>query len=285
MYLIKTISSYLTTEENANTISLDKKNILFKEVIPIIYTILFDLFKVQYNKVGIIGSGTQYVIFSFETTNAIYAFEKLKTNTKINGPHGDFFPKNMILKVQIFSTKNNYEEKKILRHESIIKRLNNIHCKPNTFNSIIRDAIPQLYFGCTYSFNTDKFRLTFMEFINPNEYITVQNLLAKPECTLHTETYEMIEKLIKALCKLNISHNDLSVRNILVGTTIQTMDKVKLLDFGLSEMFNKDFSYEYYNSLFENSSIVEQRCHNIKKLRDLCVDLYRRVDANVDKFV
>lgn len=83
MSLIKTISSYVTKIEYKNI-----NTVLFKEFIPIIYNILFNLFKV-----GIIGSGTQYVIFSFETTNAIDAFEKLKTNTKINGPYGDFFLK------------------------------------------------------------------------------------------------------------------------------------------------------------------------------------------------
>ena len=89
--------------------------------------------------------------------------------------------------------------------------------------------------------------------------------------------YTNIEILVKKLWKLGITHNDLSIRNILIDTSnLSGNYNIKLIDFRLSELLspelqNNNTMKEYYKHLY---TIVnyEQPISNIVKLGKLIED-------------
>ena len=88
-----------------------------------------------------------------------------------------------------------------------------------------------------------------------------------------------MERIVKSLWKYGISHNDLSLNNILISHD----DDIKLLDFGLSTMIEKidgdDINlFNQYLNYFEDKDRSEQngsrealdrRCSNVQKLKEL----------------
>jgi tRNA A-37 threonylcarbamoyl transferase component Bud32 len=80
------------------------------------------------------------------------------------------------------------------------------------------------------------------------------------------KVYQNIEKIVGTLWKLKVSHNDLSINNIMIGKN----GNIKLLDFGLSEILNKPINNaQEYQELFANIKKDEQSGSNVAKLKEL----------------
>ena len=237
--------------------------------------ILITYFNVNFINALVLGSGTQGVVMSIKTnksTNIHQAFIDLsKETSRHRGPYGSDFPEEIALKFQIISTDSSYTEKRMLREEYIMNHLNEPINKNDGPISIVQESIPKLYFGCTIKFNDTFFRLTFMELIKPFEYITIEKWLEKyTNIYIREDVYQNIKTLVESLWRLNISHNDLSIRNIMVGITKQNIGKVKLLDFGLSQLFNgKVSNAKEYSDTFASDSKDEQHGSNVDKLQEL----------------
>ena len=235
--------------------------------------ILKDLFNVELMHTPVLGIGTQGVVIAIKSTNIHKAFIDLsKETSRHKGPYGSDFPEEIALKFQIVSTDSSYTEKRMLREEYIMNHLNEPINKNDGPISIVQESIPKLYFGCTIKFNDTFFRLTFMELIKLDEYITIEKWynMRFSYRLISEDVYQNIKILVESLWRLNISHNDLSIRNIMVGITEQNIGKVKLLDFGLSQLFNaKVGNAKEYSNTFASDSKDEQHGSNVDKLQEL----------------
>jgi serine/threonine protein kinase len=259
---------------------LIKKNEIIRDFYQTkVFEIIFDYFKlIDIGKLEVLGSGTQGVVLGFPSEYFKNGFNELsKISTRQKGPYfKDNLPNEIAMKFQLLDGETSYWEKRMLREEYIMNYLNEIS-NVNASKSIIKNAIPKLYYGCTIKFKDVKFRLTFMELISPRNYITIEKWL-----TIYTRTpfpdvsYKLLEKIIESLWASKISHNDLSIRNIMIEVGDSEYKKIKLIDFGLSEMLNKEIlSKEEYEKLFKDISKDEQRGSNVEKLKDLCKILKR----------
>jgi hypothetical protein len=57
----------------------------------------------------------------------------------------------------------------------------------------------------------------------------------------------------------------------MIGLTLENQGKVKLLDFGLSQIFADDISSkQLYQKIFSSRDKKEQNGSNVEKLRELC---------------
>jgi serine/threonine protein kinase len=137
-------------------------------------------------------------------------------------------PNEVVLKVQQFKTEDKYWEARVLREETIMKKLS---------TSSLKEHVPKFYLGCTLIIpmeNNKRFgvRLTFMEHIDMVPLYRILQESDKKKIPVPRNIYEQIEAVVLKLWKLGISHNDLSVNNILVSGFIKP--EIKLIDFGLS---------------------------------------------------
>jgi hypothetical protein len=184
----------------------------------------------------------------------------------------DSLPTKITLKFQLLINESSYWEKLMLQ-------LSNELNENNLEEYIIKEAIPKLYFGCTVKYNTNVFaRLTFMELVDIDEYMTIEKVLTS-SVNISNNTYENIEKLVKALWRFNVSHNELSICNILIGVTKATKEKVKLLDYGLAQMFKLPIEIiDRYKEFFKNNSEKqEQQGSNVEKLKELCKSIKNKI--------
>lgn len=269
---IKSIDKdYPTEEKNTNTQTFEQKNVIISDFFySDLRKILSDYFGfTDIQKIKMLGSGTQGFVIGFEPKYC--KFEELSGSRK-KGPY--FGTSNKLaLKIQLINTNNSsYWEKRMIREEYIIHYLNELSDRNN-----IKDSIPLLYYGCTYKFNANKFRLTFMELIDPEEYITIGKILSLENLfnsMISDKVYQNIEKIIGTLWKLKVSHNDLSINNIMIGKN----GNIKLLDFGLSEILNKPINNaQEYQELFTHIKKDEQSGSNVAKLKELYSLLHRRI--------
>ena len=261
---------YPTEEKNTNTRTFEEKNKIISDFFySDLRKILSDYFGfTDIQKIKMLGSGTQGFVIGFEPKYC--KFEELSGSRK-KGPY--FGTSNKLaLKIQLINTNNSsYWEKKMIREEYIVHYLNELSDRNN-----IKDSIPLLYYGCTYKFNTNKFRLTFMELIDPEEYITIGKILSLEHLfnsLISDKVYQNIEQIVSTLWKLKVSHNDLSINNIMIGKN----GNIKLLDFGLSEILNKSINNaQEYQELFTDIK-NEQKGSNVAKLKELYSLLHRRI--------
>jgi serine/threonine protein kinase len=280
-------SDYQSNQKKTNSGDFDKKNKIISEFFQTqVLEITQKYFKIDFQKLYLLGSGTQGVVFGFDSNPHIlkYAFSDLsKISTRHKGPfHLDNLPNEIAFKFQLLDDTTSYWEKRMLREEYIMNYLYETTSKSQNSNtplSIIRESIPKLYFGCTIKFKDVKFRLTFMELISERNYMTIEKLL-KTNFPITEQIYENIENIVKSLWKLKVSHNDLSIKNIMIGYLQENKNQVKLIDFGLSQQLNKEInilSKEDYELLF-SKQLDEQHGSNVAKLKDLC-KIFKRKDC------
>lgn len=220
----------------------------------------------------ICGSGTVGCVIAVET-NGRFAFDDFEKQTEIpiyrvrkSKLCNANMPKKLALKVQILDSKDKYWEARILKEEFIQNKLSEY----KTFE----ENIPKFYFGCTanmpYKDDIIRFRLTFMELIDTKIYKPLLSII-KLNRGLPDILYKNIENLAHNLWRHKISHNDLSVNNILVSE--DNYNNIKLLDFGLSCILNRGLDHSNlvadYNKYFENLDKSEQNGSNVAKLNEL----------------
>lgn len=289
---IQTLQSDYNTEDKHNEMSLEEKSAIADDFLQYqLMTIFRKVFGVKLNdQLTFMGSGTQGFVVAFQTFHGMEGFETLaKQSLRTRGPFGDSYPTEMAVKVQLIPKASSYAEKRILREEYIMEYLNRTpsNASLSAPSSIVRNAIPKLYFGCTIPFRGAPptgqnvfFRLTFMECITPKEYMTLEQLMLTNTNFVSDVVYQNIESLVKALWRLGVSHNDLSMRNIMARYTKVNNGEVKLLDFGLADVFKIDLSHasnahlkQEYENIFLGNTTDEQRDSNVTKLRELCGQL------------
>jgi tRNA A-37 threonylcarbamoyl transferase component Bud32 len=104
-------------------------------------------------------------------------------------------------------------------------------------------------------------------------YTTLFKHLQNTSGQLSEDIYTKIEVLIKSLWRFGISHNDLSLNNILINQHVINAD-IKLIDFGLSTMIVKldgedNNLASAYLKYFEKLDKIEQNGSNVQKLAEL----------------
>lgn len=209
--------------------------------------------------VNIIGRGTQGYVISLPSikmkecidnfSNVFVTEREKKININI--------PNRVAIKIQLLYTKNKFWEERILKEEFILNKL-------STINDI-KNYIPKFYYGCTINFNALRIRLTFMELIDPSRFLSLRQIIETD--TVSEEIYNNIKNVVKLFWKYGVTHNDLSINNILFNR----YDGVKIVDFGLAEMIkpNQILDEKTYQEYFENVSKNSQNGSNVTKLREL----------------
>jgi serine/threonine protein kinase len=269
------LTEYLSKPEIISMIeSYDNKqhnNLNYLNLLLQFHTILcrdiFPLLIGEQKMANVCGSGTVGFVVSLE--NDHFTFDKFEQQMKLYRVRKSTLemPKKLALKIQIFHTKDKYWEARVLREEFIQNKLS----ESKTF----KDYIPNFYFGCTVNMPIEndiiRFRLTFMDLIDIKQYITLINYLQSTNGVLSDIIYNKIKDLVHNLWRFRISHNDLSLNNILIN--IKNQD-IKLIDFGLSTMIEKlegediNLSTAYIN-YFANQDKLEQNGSNVEKLKNL----------------
>lgn len=228
-----------------------------------------------------ISSGTQGAVYSARAGNMYKSLSSFldKHNDYLfrikKGVFNDNMPKEVVLKVQQFKTENKYWEARVLREETIMKRLS---------TSSLKEYVPAFYLGCTLIIpmeDNKRFgvRLTFMEHIDMVPLYRILQESDKNKVPVPRSIYEQIEDVVMRLWKLGVSHNDLSVNNILVSGFLRP--KIKLIDFGLSTTIStSDFASlkdgdgfntykDRYVAYFAGLPKDEQNGSNVEKLSQL----------------
>ena len=237
--------------------------------------ILHEIFNCELKDIVMLGGGISGFVIKFTSNIMKDGFDKLEKT--LNNSNRIFkstlmhhiLPSSLSIKIQIFTIDN---EDKILKEEFNIKQMNDS-------NREITKYIPKFYYGYTFVNNEQgvgNFRLTFMEPIDTT-YYTLDRLIKEYKHDIPDILYTNIEILVKKLWKLGITHNDLSIRNILIDTSnLSGNYNIKLIDFRLSELLspelqNNNTMKEYYKHLY---TIVnyEQPISNIVKLGKLIED-------------
>lgn len=193
-----------------------------------------------------------------------YELQRIKKSTYFENNQ---IPAEMVIKVQLLYNDDKDSEAKVLREELIMKELNT--------KKEFEDFIPQFYYGFTlnapFSDGIMKVRCTFMGYID-NHYEQILKLIEN-ETIINKTVITQLEILVKKLWKYGISHNDLSIRNVLSNGT-----KVKLVDFGLSTMIDprnlfsneSDITIsEAYLKYFKDKDKTDQNGSNVNMMNDL----------------
>jgi serine/threonine protein kinase len=246
-----------------------KNNVIRKIHNDFIMNTFADLFNIENidkdNNIINIGGGTQGYVLKFKANNiqaGILKLEEELENVKRIKRSNENIPNEIAIKVQLLYTRNKHWEERVLREEYILNKINEI--SENGPNNVLRKAIPRFYYGFTIKFSDYiRVRLTFMELIDIRDYKTLEVYLQKYK--LKDEGYKNIKDLVEKLWKFGISHNDLSIRNIL----IDGHNDIKLIDFGLSQMINPVNSFESYKEYFKNVDKNEQNGSNVEKLEEI----------------
>ena len=293
--ITKSLESYFNNEEltllrknyskHNNTISQVELNEKAK-IIGILYNnaiikLLCNAFKINSHELIILGAGTQGFIVKIISDNISEALNSFTNRKRIRGPYckSDLESlKQIALKIQLLNSETSFYEERTIKEESIMHHLNDIKSNTNTNASIIKNVIPKFYLGFTneYTMNkTNKYfvRFSFMELLDNSIYSTLQFYIDNkkniyPE-HIKTVIYNNIETVVKALWRFKVTHNDLSSRNIMINLTDQNLGDIKLIDFGLAQMFdsvrNNIKSNEEYTNLFKS----DPSATNVQKLEIL----------------
>lgn len=270
------LNDYLSKEDIISLIeSYDNykkhdKNQLFLLFLNIVINKIFPLINVKPQIPNICGSGSVGCVLSLQSQK--FTLNNLEEQSEIplyrikrsKLYNENKLPKQLALKIQLFDSNDKYWEARVLREEYI----QNIISEYQTFDNII----PKFYFGCTINmpFQDDiiRFRLTFMDLVDVNTYSTLLSVINSTG-SISTKVYNKIEDLAHKLWKHGISHNDLSVNNILVDKN----DNIVLLDFGLASIIKQELDesnlVEEYNKYFANLDKSEQNGSNVEKLNEL----------------
>ncbi len=273
-------------------ISMDAKNQIIGSFFTHLQNVLLHTFNVYPQQINMIGNGSMGVVIGFESDRMLQGLESLeKLARRVNFSKTTTIPNKIALKVQLIAVENSYQEKRMLREEHIMSYLTNINASNNSIKTTIKSAIPEFYFGCTIKFYNVFFRLTFMELLDPEHFITLEKLIINKRHLVTDNIIDKIENVITSLWRLKVTHNDLSVRNILVGISENNKDTIKLIDFGLSQMFsNTSISNstnisdlkKLYSNVFRNESNEEQHGSNVAKLVELCKTIKTVQGKNVN---
>jgi len=283
------IQEYLSEEERTTLnilypktnkdeeLSLEEKNKYFLEFIngEFLKNYFIIITNKNYNIIGddtnfpaYIGSGTQGIVFSLILSNLEIVSSKLIDVYNKKQCKDNVINQEVACKIQLINNpKEKYWESRMLREETIMMKL-------NTFETIKR-YIPKIYLGFTIISNGNKFRITLMELFKPGRFENIQKVLSQ----LSDEKSDIIitatKPLIYSLWKNGVSHNDISIRNILVD--LFDLNNIKLIDFGLAQMFtppdillqlnNSRIETEYTN-YFSDKTKEEQNGSNVIKLHE-----------------
>lgn len=267
-------------------ISLEEKNKFFLEFINgeflkkyfiIITNKAYNIIGEDVNFPAYIGSGTQGIVFSLILSNLDIVNSKLIDVYNKKRCKENIVNQEVACKIQLINNpKEKYWESRMLREETIMMKL-------NTFETI-KKYIPKIYLGFTIIFNGNKFRITLMELFKPGRFENIQTILNQ----LSNEKADIIiaatKPLIYSLWRNGISHNDISIRNILVD--LFDLNNIKLIDFGLETMFkvpntllesnNSRIETEYIN-YFSDKTKEEQHGSNVIKLNEFIDILKQRM--------
>ena len=206
--------------------------------------ILNEIFNCELTDIVVLGGGKSCFVIKFTSNIMKQGFDKLEKT--LNNSNRIFksslmhhiLPSSLAIKIQMFTTDN---EDKILKEEFNIKQMNDS-------NREITKHIPKFYYGYTFVNNESKFRLTFMESIDIT-YYTLDRLIKEYKHDIPDILYKNIEILVKKLWNLGITHNDLSIRNILVDSSnLSGNNNIKLIDFGLSELLSPEETAKLQNN-------------------------------------
>jgi serine/threonine protein kinase len=263
--IISLIESYDNKKHDKNQLILSFLNKTLLDIIKLLNVKEGIPLICGYGSVGCVVSleSTKFTFDNFEkqSTIPLYRIKKSKLCNEEN------LPKQLALKIQIFDTNDKYWEARVLREEFIQNKISEY----TTFN----DVIPKFYFGCTINMPIQddiiRFRLTFMDLIDIQTYTSLLKYLESRHGNLPDIIYKKIETLAHNLWKNDISHNDLSVNNILIDHD----NNIKLVDFGLSCIINGGLDesnlnlVEKYNNYFETLDKSEQNGSNVAKLNEL----------------
>ena len=218
--------------------------------------------------IHVIGSGTQGYVLRFKCQNmkeSVDKFEELVKLSRINkGANFTSMPNEVAIKIQTFITMNKHFEERVLREEYLLDKIQGF-----TSNDL-KQYIPNFYYGATIGLSANvRFRLTFMELIDNTKYATLEKLISE-KINLSDQSYATIKRIASLLWKAKITHNDLSLRNILVNRS--NPDDIKIVDFGLAQMLSPDVNIdteELYKQHFQGKSGDEQHGSNVAKLLEL----------------
>ncbi len=287
--LLRSYEKRKMTDEMRSDLMRDFFNTIIGKTLP-------QLFGCEWRNTRVIGAGTAGFIVGFntETSKEMYEgfqrFQNIHFDRKYMNDSliNDTMPREMALKVQMFYENKPYFEARALREERIMDKVNNL-ADTSGPSSLIKSSTPRFYYGCTvnvpYGKDIIKYRLTFIDLIPPR-YSTILEILQTNPNFDWSPIFTKIQELVKALWRFGISHNDLSVRNILVYIAPDAQTDIKLVDFGLAELIRPikegdDVSMiASYEDLYKNADKSEQNGSNVAKLKELAQ--YMRL-ANVVK--
>lgn len=170
-----------------------------------------------------------------------------------------------------------------------MNKINKVADKPNAPSSHIKACTPRYYLGFTCNYPVGnrvlRVRLTFMEKID-DSYVSIEKLIGPSYNYRFPDVFVTgLTKLVKSLWRFGISHNDLSIRNLLFNITKYD---IKLIDFGLAELIHKriegkdDDLEKRYEEYYTNIEKDEQDGSNVQKLHEL-VDLLRQLSSGKPK--
>ena len=220
-------------------------------------------------------SGSVYTIDSNNLKEKIQLFKKIPGLLRVRDETENIrCPNIMAVKLQGLASKEKYWEARMLREETIMKRLS---------ASNMARYIPRFYFGCTILVPVGNtkigIRLTFMDVLGGE---TLRNKLQR-NVKINPKVFSNIQKMILLLWKQGISHNDISINNIMVNTD----DSVRLLDFGLATIVSNNVMYsdawknnivpnvsieqfsKKYEEFFADKNKQEQLGSNVRKLNEI----------------
>ena len=282
--LVKSLEANYRLQKNEKLpVNLEENSIILNNFYNTTFSdILLKNFNVKSYDLVSLGSGSQGFVCGFTCKNPAVGFDNLEKNVvRINGKYfGPTFPDNIAVKIQIIRSKASEYEKRILQEEFLMHYLNNLNTNTNGLISIVQKSIPRLYYGCTIKFQKIFFRLTFIDWIN-SEYVTIEKYLKDyTHIPITDEFYNNINKIVKSLWKLKITHNDLSVRNILVNITSQNYGDIKLIDFGLSKTLNTNDNINSNEKYIQYFKSKNEHGSNIEKLKELYNSLRPRNEFN-----
>lgn len=216
-------------------------------------------------------SGSVYTIDSNNNKEKIQLFKKIPGLLRVRDETENIrCPNIMAVKLQGLASKEKYWEARMLREETIMKRLS---------ASNMARYIPRFYFGCTILVPVGNtkigIRLTFMDVLGGE---TLRNKLQR-NVKINPKVFSNIQQMILLLWKQGMSHNDISINNIMVNTD----DSVRLLDFGLATIVSNNVMYSdaWKNNIVPNVSIEQFS----KKYEEFFADKNKReqLGSNVRK--
>lgn len=164
----------------------------------------------------------------------------------------------MGLKIQVVPL---HKDRCFIREEKVHKRLN---------NSVLKDYVPKMYFGCSVIINETTIRLTFIEhlsgYIDLRSYFS--NLIYRKRICINEALHENIKKLLIIFWNNGISHDEFAAQNIMVD--IHNLYDIKLIDFGLLSLINLNLHcdkqwdiswkelHDIYNAYYDDLNVEEK---------------------------